>query len=72
MFDFRNEMEVIVVAEFTLADGNPITVNLQHVGSFQPADDGTLLIFVDGRHESVQESYDVVAETLNPERQAGC
>lgn len=61
-----------MIAELTLCDGNPITVNLETVESFQPADDHTLLRFVDGRSETVMESYDAVAELLNPERQAGC
>jgi uncharacterized protein YlzI (FlbEa/FlbD family) len=61
-----------MIAELTLLDGNPITVNMETVESFQPSDDQTILRFVDGRFETVQESYDAVAELLNPERQAGC
>ena len=60
-----------MIAELTLADGNPITVNLANVESFQPSDEQTLIVFVDGRRETVQESYDQVAEFLNPARQAG-
>ncbi|MGK2911260.1 MAG: flagellar FlbD family protein [Sphingobium sp.] len=60
-----------MVAELTLLDGGPITVNMNLVESFQPADDFTLIIFADGRQETVVESYDAVAEILNPERQAG-
>lgn len=60
-----------MIAELTLLDGNPITVNMETVESFQPSDDQTLLCFVDGRSETVRESYDAVAELLNPERQSG-
>jgi len=59
-------------AEFTLADGNPVTVNLAQIDYFQPSDDETLIVFADGREITVTESYDAVAEVLNPEKQAGC
>ncbi len=39
---------------------------------FQARDDGTLVVFADGRQLELQESYDAVAEVENPERQAGC
>lgn len=61
-----------MIAEFTLNDGNPVSVNMDQVDYFQPSDDGTLIAFSDGRHLEVRESYDAVAEVLNPERQAGC
>lgn len=61
-----------MTAEFTLNDGNPVTINMDQVDYFQPSDDGTLIMFADGRELEVQEPYDAVAEVLNPERQAGC
>ncbi|ANI80303.1 hypothetical protein [Sphingobium sp. EP60837] len=61
-----------MIAEFTLADGNPVTINMDQIDYFQPCDDGTLVVFADGRKLELQESYDTVAEVLNPERQAGC
>ena len=42
------------------------------VDYFQPCDDGTLMVFSDGQKLELQESYDAVAEVMNPERQAGC
>lgn len=61
-----------MIAEFTLHDGNPVSINLEQIDYFQPSDDGTLVVFADGRQLELQESYDVVAEVMNPERQAGC
>lgn len=61
-----------MIAEFTLNDGNPVTVNMDQVDYFQPSDDGTLIVFSDGRQLELRESYDAVAEVMNPERQAGC
>ncbi|UZW54079.1 hypothetical protein NUH86_11085 [Sphingobium sp. JS3065] len=61
-----------MIAEFTLNDGNPVSVNLEQIDYFQPSDDGTLIVFADGRHIELMESYDAVAEVMNPERQAGC
>ena len=61
-----------MIAEFTLNDGNPVSINLEQIDYFQPADDGTLVVFADGRQLELQESYDAVAEVMNPERQAGC
>ena len=61
-----------MIAEFTLNDGNPVSINLEQIDYFQPSDDGTLVVFADGRQLELQESYDAVAEVLNPERQAGC
>lgn len=58
--------------EFTLADGNPVMVNLALVTHFQPSDDGTIIYFNDDSSVTVAEAYDAVAETLNPEKQAGC
>lgn len=39
--------------------------------SFQPSDEGTQVVFADGRSLELTDSYDAVAEVLNPERQAG-
>ena len=61
-----------MIAEFTLNDGNPVSINIEQVDYFQPCDDGTLVVFSDGRKLELQESYDAVAEVMNPERQAGC
>lgn len=61
-----------VIAEFTLNDGNPVSINLEQIDYFQTSDDGTLVVFADGRQLELQEGYDVVAEVMNPERQAGC
>lgn len=60
-----------MVAQFNLLDGNPVTINLGQIDYFQPSDDGTLVVFADGRNLELQDSYDAVAEVLNPERQAG-
>lgn len=60
-----------MIAEFNLLDGNPVTINMDQVDYFQPADDNTLIVFADGRSLTVIDSYDAVAELLNPERQAG-
>lgn len=60
-----------MIAEFTLDDGNPVSVNMKNVDYFQPADENTLIVFADGRELVVKESYDAVAEVLNPERQSG-
>jgi hypothetical protein len=38
-----------MIAEFTLCDGNPVTINMEQVDYFQPCDDGTLIVFADGR-----------------------
>ncbi|ANI79589.1 hypothetical protein [Sphingobium sp. EP60837] len=64
--------EAPAVAEFTLVDGNPVTVNMAQIDYFQPSDNGTLVVFSDGRQLELEESYDAVAEVMNPERQAGC
>ena len=61
-----------MIAEFTLNDGNPVSINLEQIDYFQPSDDGTLVVFADGRQLELQESYVAVAEVMNPERQAGC
>ena len=61
-----------MIAEFTLDDGNPVGVNMEHVDYFQPCDGGTLIVFSDGKKLKVEEVYDAVAEVMNPERQAGC
>lgn len=53
-------------------DGNSVSMNLEQIGCFQPSDDGTLVVFAYGRQLELQESYDAVAEVMNPERQAGC
>jgi len=59
-----------VIAEFTLCDGNPVSINMDQIDYFQPCDDGTRAVFADSRKLELQESYDAVAEVLNPERQA--
>lgn len=64
-------MNTPIIAEFTLSDGNPVSVNLERVDYFQPADEGTLIVFADNVCVTVSEPYDAVAEVLNPERQAG-
>lgn len=61
-----------MIAEFTLNDGNPVSISMEQVDYFQPCDDGTLMVFSDGQKLELQESYDAVAEVMNPERQAGC
>jgi DNA-binding LytR/AlgR family response regulator len=61
-----------VIAEFTLCDGNPVTINVDQIEYFQPSDDGTSVVFADGRTLELRESYDAVAEVMNPERQGGC
>ena len=61
-----------MVAEFSLTDGNPVTINLDQIDYFQPSDDGTLVVFSDGRTLELVDSYDAVAEVMNPEKQAGC
>lgn len=63
--------EKIMVAEFNLLDGNPVTINLDQIDYFQPSDEGTLVVFADGRNLELQDSYDAVAEVMNPEKQAG-
>ncbi|MBV2148640.1 hypothetical protein KRZ98_10115 [Sphingobium sp. AS12] len=60
-----------MITEFNLLDGNPVMINMDQVDYFQPADDNTLIVFADGRSLTVMDSYDAVAEILNPERQAG-
>ena len=58
--------------EFTLCDGNPVTISTAAIGYFQPADEHTLIGLIHGPVITVRESYDQVAETFNPERQADC
>lgn len=60
-----------MIAEFTLLDGNPVSINLDQIDYFQPADDNTMIVFADGRNLTVEDTYDAVAEVMNPERQAG-
>ncbi|WIA55092.1 hypothetical protein N6H05_18945 [Sphingobium sp. WTD-1] len=60
-----------MIAEFNLLDGNLVSINMDQVDYFQPSDDGTLVVFSDGRTLELMDSYDFVAEVLNPERQAG-
>jgi DNA-binding LytR/AlgR family response regulator len=64
-------MEAEMIAEFNLLDGNLVSINMDQVDYFQPSDDGTLVVFSDGRTLELMDSYDFVAEVLNPERQAG-
>ena len=60
-----------MIAEFTLNDGNPVSINMEQVDYFQPSNDGTLVAFSNGQKLEIRESYDAVAEVTNPERQAG-
>ncbi|MCW2393521.1 hypothetical protein [Sphingobium sp. B11D3A] len=60
-----------IIAEFTLDDGNPVSVNLALVTHWAPSDDNTIIFFGEGADLVVRESYDEVSEILNPERQAG-
>lgn len=60
-----------MIVEFNLLDGNPVSINMDQVDYFQPSDEGTLVVFSDGRTLELMDSYDFVAEVLNPERQAG-
>jgi DNA-binding LytR/AlgR family response regulator len=61
-----------MIAEFSLLDGNPVTINMDQIDYFQPSDDGTLVVFADGRNLELLDAYDAVAEVMNPEKQAGC
>tara|TARA_R110000787_G_scaffold208846_7_gene318890 strand:+ start:24573 stop:24758 length:186 start_codon:yes stop_codon:yes gene_type:complete len=61
-----------MIAEFNLLDGNPVTINMDQIDYFQPSDEGTLVVFADGRAMELTDSYYAVAEVMNPERQAGC
>ena len=60
-----------IIAEFTLDDGNPVSVNLSLVTQWVPAGDNTIITFSDGKTLVVIDDYDWVSEYLNPERQAG-
>ncbi|WP_069338046.1 hypothetical protein [Sphingobium yanoikuyae] len=60
-----------MIAEFTLPDGRPVTTNLDRLDYFEPCEVGTRIHFADGRELEIVDSYDAVAELLNPERQAG-
>lgn len=55
--------------ELTQISGAPISVNLSRVLHWQPAGEGTMIVF-GARGVKVKESYDSVSEALNPERQA--
>lgn len=50
--------------EFTLADGNPLLVNLNALASVQPCDDQTSLHFIGGRCETIREGYAEVHSAL--------
>jgi hypothetical protein len=54
--------------EFTLHDGNPVSINLSEVDYFQPADDGTYIAFKDGRSITVDEDYEDVRSALEPNK----
>jgi hypothetical protein len=45
---------------------------MDQIDYFQPSDDGTLVVFADGRNLELLDAYDAVAEVMNPEKQAGC
>lgn len=55
-----------MTAEFTLLDDNPVTVNMDQVDYFPPADDHTVIAFADGRALTADRGYNVVAEVLKP------
>ena len=61
-----------MIAECTLNDGNLVSINMEQVDYFKPFGNGTLVFFSDGQELELQDSYDAVAEVMNPERQAGC
>lgn len=55
-----------MTAEFTLPDGNPVRVNMANVDYIQPADDGALIVFMDGRELQVTDDYEDVVTKLEP------
>jgi uncharacterized protein YlzI (FlbEa/FlbD family) len=57
--------------ELTLEEGGPVTLNPAVIACFQPANGGTVIVFIGGGSVTVKESYNAVAELFNPERQAG-
>jgi hypothetical protein len=49
--------------EFTTGT-KKVAVNLEHIASVHPIDDGTAIIFVGGRQVDVRVSYDAVLTQL--------
>ncbi|EZP65393.1 hypothetical protein BV96_04673 [Sphingomonas paucimobilis] len=45
-----------MIAEFTLEDGNPVSINMDQVDYFQPCDDGTLVVLADGPSSSFRKA----------------
>lgn len=63
----------MTLIEFTLLDGNPVTVDAANLAFFQPSDDGTLIVLGDSAQIIVEESYDTVATMLGgDEGPPGC
>jgi hypothetical protein len=62
--------EVPVIAEFSLAEGGPVSFNLANRDYLKPSEEGTINVLAGGIEVVVTESYDAVAEVFNPERQA--
>ncbi len=54
-------------ATFTLPDGNPVTINRQAIAYYQPADDGTLMVFVGGSNLQLTESFEEIAPAFMSE-----
>ena len=63
--------EKTVIAEFPCVAAVLSPSTWDQMGYFQASDDGTLVVFADGRQPDLQQIYDAVAEVVNPERQAG-
>lgn len=60
-----------VLVEFTQLNGQHISVNLSLIAHLEPSDAGTIITFTNGHIILVTESFDLVSEYLNPEKQAG-
>ncbi|GFE77951.1 hypothetical protein [Novosphingobium sp. TCA1] len=58
-------------ATFTLPDGNPVTVIRESIAYYQPADDGTLIVFIGGSSLQLTESYEEVGPALNKTNTSG-
>jgi len=54
-------------ATFTLPDGNPVTVNRQAIAYYQPADDGTLMVFIGGSNLQLTESFEEIGPAFKNE-----
>jgi hypothetical protein len=63
----------MALIEFTLLDGNPVTVDTANLAFFQPSDGGTLIVLGDSAQIIVEEPYDTVATMLGSgESPPGC